>query len=35
VLAATKAIPLPIPLDKIQGAVDPTYLQKYMKSHPN
>jgi ABC-type nitrate/sulfonate/bicarbonate transport system substrate-binding protein len=35
VLAATKAIPQPIPLEKIQAAVDPTYLQKYMNSHPN
>jgi NitT/TauT family transport system substrate-binding protein len=35
VLAAAKAIPQPIPLDKIQAAVDPTYLQKYLNSHPN
>ena len=34
VLAATKAIPQPIPLEKIQAAVDPTYLQKYVNSHP-
>jgi ABC-type nitrate/sulfonate/bicarbonate transport system substrate-binding protein len=35
VLTATKAIPELIPLDKIQAAVDPTYLQKYVNSHPN
>lgn len=35
VLAATKAIPELIPLDKIQAAVDPTYLQQYVNSHPN
>jgi hypothetical protein len=34
VLAATKAIPQPLPLEKIQAAVDPTYLQKYVNSHP-
>jgi len=35
VLAAAKAIPEPIPLEKIQAAVDPTHLQKYVTSHPN
>jgi ABC-type nitrate/sulfonate/bicarbonate transport system substrate-binding protein len=35
VLAATKAIPEPIPLEKIQAAVDPTHLQKYVNSHQN
>ena len=32
VLVATKAIPEPIPLKVIQDAIDPTYLQQYMKS---
>jgi ABC-type nitrate/sulfonate/bicarbonate transport system substrate-binding protein len=33
VLAAAKAIPQPVPLDKIQAAVDPTHLQKFVNSH--
>ena len=32
VLHATKAIAEPIPLNVIQDAIDPTYLQQYMKS---
>ncbi|WP_139864012.1 hypothetical protein [Bradyrhizobium ivorense] len=34
VLAATRAIPMPIPLEKIQAAVDPSYLQNYVNSQP-